>query len=164
MIKRSRSQLQTALLWSLLSLASAAQWCLGRGTEVGLGIILYLISALGFFVWARMTNRQIDINLNQPAKINRNLEIVLVVAMIALASFGRLFELQTIPYGIEGDEAKWTGEVVWLGVRGLVDFSGLYHRDALPTSFYMQTPFHKLFGPSISVSYTHLTLPTSDLV
>ena len=152
MIKRSRSQLQTALLWSLLSLASAAQWCLGRGTEVGLGIILYLISALGFFVWARMTNRQIDINLNQPAKINRNLEIVLVVAMIALASFGRLFELQTIPYGIEGDEAKWTGEVVWLGVRGLVDFSGLYHRDALPTSFYMQTPFHKLFGPSIFIA------------
>ena len=149
MVRRSRSDLQTALLWALLSLAASAQWCLGREPERRMGVVLYLVAALGFFVWARLTNQQIDSSLNQPAHVKRNLEIVLVVAVIALASFGRLFELHTIPYGIEGDEAKWTGEVIWLGIRGLPDLSGLYHRDALPTSFFMQAPFQKLLGPSI---------------
>jgi len=149
LVRRSRGDLHTALLWTLLSLAATAQWCLGREPERGLGGVLYLMAALGFFVWARLTNRHIDASLNQPFHVGRNLEIALVVAVIALASFGRLFELHTIPYGIEGDEAKWTGEVVWLGIRGLPDLSGLYHRDALPTSFYMQTPFQKLLGPSI---------------
>ncbi len=146
-LRRSPCDLRTALLWTLLSLAMAAQWCLGREPERGLGVTLYWIAALGFFVWARLTNRQIDAGLNQPLQMGRKLEIALVVAAIALASFGRLFDLHTLPYGIEGDEAKWTAEVVWLGIRGLPDLSGLYHRDALPTSFYMQTPFQKLLGP-----------------
>lgn len=149
LVRRSRSDLYTALLWTLLSLAMAAQWCIGRELERKLGVWLYLVAAVGFFVWARLTNQQINTSLNQPAHVGRKLEIALVVAIIALASFGRLFELNTIPYGIEGDEAKWTGEVVWLSIRGLPDFSGLYHRDAMPTSFYMQTPFQKLLGPSI---------------
>ena len=149
MLRRSRNDLHTALLWTLLSLAAAAQWCLGREPERGLGVVLYLMAALGFFVWARLTNRQITVNLNSSPHVGRNLEIALVVAVIALAAFGRLFDLRTLPYGIEGDEAKWTGEVVWLGIRGLPDLSGLYHRDALPTSFYMETPFQKLMGPSI---------------
>ena len=149
MVRRSRSDLQTALLWTLLSLAASAQWCLGHEPERRMGVEFYLVAALGFFVWARLTNQQIDFSLNQPARVKRSLEIALVLAVIALASFGRLFELHTIPYGIEGDEAKWTSEVVWLSIRGMPDYSGLYHRDALPTSFYMQTPFQKLLGPSI---------------
>jgi hypothetical protein len=158
MLRRSRADLRTALLWTLLSLAAAAQWCLGKEPERELGIALYLTAALGFFAWARLTNRQIDASLNKPFKIGRNLEIALVLTVVALAAFGRLFDLQTLPYGIEGDEAKWTGEVVWLGIRGLPDLSGLYHRDALPTSFYMQTPFHKLLGPSIFAARLEVAL------
>ncbi len=149
LVRRSPSRIKTALLWTSLSLATCAQWCLGREPEHRMGIELYLAAALGFFIWAQLAKQQIVFSLNQPIYVKRGLEITLVVAVIALASFGRLFELDSIPYGIEGDEAKWTGEVVWLGIRGLPDYSGLYHRDALPVSFFMQTPFHQLLGPSI---------------
>lgn len=69
--------------------------------------------------------------------------------MIAFAAFARFYQLDSFPYGIEGDEAKWTAEVVWLGLRGEPDISALYHRDALPVSFYMQTLFHRIMGPSL---------------
>ncbi len=146
---RSLPRLRTALLWSLLSLAGAAQWCLAREPDRWWGVGLYGLAAAGFLFWAWDARQQARADLTQPARLSRGVEITLVLLLVALAAFGRLYELRTIPYGIEGDEAKWTGEVVWLGVRGLPDLSGLYHRDALPTSFYMQTPFHKLLGPSI---------------
>lgn len=146
---RSLQRLRTALLWGLLGLAGAAQWCLAREPDFWWGVGLYLAAAAGLAFWAWTTRRQSQADVAQPIRLSRGAEIALVLLIMALAVFGRLFELRTIPYGIEGDEAKWTGEVVWLGIRGLPDLSGLYHRDALPTSFYMQTPFHEIFGPSI---------------
>ena len=76
-------------------------------------------------------------------------ELPLLLALLALTAFGRFYALESIPYGIEGDEAKWTSEAVNLGILGEPDVSGEYHRDALPVSFYLQTPFHRLFGASL---------------
>lgn len=156
--RRSLQQLHTALLWGSLSLAGAAQWYLCRELDLRLGIGMYLAAAAGFFYWARQTRKQVAADTHQPVRVSRGLEITLIVAVVALAAFGRLFELRTIPYGIEGDESKWTGEVVSLGLRGLPDLSGLYHRDALPTSFYMQTPFHKILGPSLFAARLEVAL------
>jgi 4-amino-4-deoxy-L-arabinose transferase-like glycosyltransferase len=77
------------------------------------------------------------------------MEVLLVLALLLLTSFNRLYALRTIPYGIEGDEAKWTSEAVNLGIRGTPDSSGEYHRDALPVSYYLQMPLHRLLGPSV---------------
>jgi hypothetical protein len=137
-LKKSPRKIKAGLLWGLLSLASAA---LGAG--------LYLIAGAGFLVWALLNQENISKDVSDPRPFPRWAEIVLVTAVIALAAFARFYQLESVPYGIEGDEAKWTAEVVWLGLRGEPDVSGMYHRDALPVSFYMQTIFHKIMGPSL---------------
>ncbi len=148
-LRRSPRKLQSGLLWSLLSLAASGQWYLAVGPQRTYGVLLYLLVVLGFLLWAVLGRERIQKYINQPIPVSRSLEIVLVIIVTALATFSRLYQLPTIPYGIEGDEAKWTAEIVDLGLRGEVDLTGLYHRDALPVSFYMQILFHKLFGPSI---------------
>ncbi|MER3514589.1 MAG: hypothetical protein C4310_09530, partial [Chloroflexota bacterium] len=61
----------------------------------------------------------------------------------------RLYHIGDIPYGIEGDEAKWTVEAATLAVDGQKVLDAEYHSFWLPVSFAMQAPFHHLLGPGI---------------
>ncbi|MBL8103086.1 MAG: glycosyltransferase family 39 protein [Anaerolineales bacterium] len=148
-LHRSPAKLRFSLLWGLISLAGSAQWMLSSERQFTAGLILYVIAGLGVFLWSGFFSTSVEWDLHKTSPISLRWEIVLVFITLALATFGRMYYLKSIPYGIEGDEAKWTAEVVSLGIRGEPDKLGMYHRDALPTSFYMQTLFHKLFGPSI---------------
>ncbi|MCQ3936525.1 MAG: hypothetical protein DPW18_05690 [Chloroflexi bacterium] len=148
-VRKSPARIRSGLLWGLLSLAGSAQWMVSSGIQLTAGVGLYLIAILGFFLWSRFARNDLVPALDERRTIPLRWEVALVVLTLALAAFGRMYALKTIPYGIEGDEAKWTAEVVSLGIRGEPDSSGLYHRDALPASFYMQTLFHKLMGPSL---------------
>ncbi|MFN8382429.1 MAG: glycosyltransferase family 39 protein [Anaerolineales bacterium] len=146
---RSPLKARFSLLWSSLSLAGSAQWMLSNKSQINTGIILYLLTASGFMLWSQLAKKSINENMDEPHPIAVHTEISLVILVLALATFGRMVFLKSIPYGIEGDEAKWTAEVVSLNIRGEPTKLALYHRDALPTSFYMQTLFHKILGPSI---------------
>lgn len=148
-IRRSAAKLQFSLLWILISLAGSAQWMISGKIQSSTGVILYICTAVGFFLWVKFTKRSIDTDMDEILPIPCRLEVALVILVLTLATFGRMYSLRTIPYGIEGDEAKWTAEVVKLGIRGEPDKLGLYHRNALPISFFMQTLFHKMLGPSI---------------
>ncbi len=149
LIKKSPRKIRTALLWSFMALAGSAQWMISGQIQFAAGVALYLLAAGGFLFWSLINNADLCTDIDGPQPLSKNWEVALVVLIIALATFGRMYQLKTFPYGIEGDEAKWTAEVVWLGVRGEVDLSGLYHRDSLPVSFFMQTLFHRLMGPSL---------------
>jgi hypothetical protein len=149
MVKHSPQKTRAALLWGFMALAGSAQWMVSGEIQLPLGVALYLIAGGGFLFWSLLNNQNLSADLEGPNSLSRNWEATLVVVIIALAIFGRMFALDTVPYGIEGDEAKWTAEIVWLGIRGEPDSNGLYHRDALPVSFYMQTLFHKVMGPSL---------------
>lgn len=149
LIRRSPAKIQFSLLWSLISVAGSAQWMLSSERQFVTGILLYFIAVFGFFLWSSFARILIDSDLDEKQPISFRWEAALVLLVLALATFGRMYALKSIPYGIEGDEAKWTAEVVSLGIRGEPDLFGMYHRDALPTSFYMQTLFHKILGPSI---------------
>jgi 4-amino-4-deoxy-L-arabinose transferase-like glycosyltransferase len=143
---RSRLHSEIALLLASLNIAILAQWNIAKDFQsVGAGF--YAIAVGGFLYWAWFARGRLILDL-EPAPVNRNIELVLVIFLLALTIFGRFYLLENIPYGIEGDEAKWTAEAVNLGILGKPDSSGEYHRDALPVSFYIQTPFHRLFGPS----------------
>ncbi|MCK6568305.1 MAG: hypothetical protein DCC59_11145 [Chloroflexi bacterium] len=148
-VKKSPRKIQAGLLWGLLSLAGAAQWALARDDQRALGAGLYLMAGAGFFVWGLLNRENAQKDISEPRPLPRHVEIALVAGVIAFAAFARFYQLDSFPYGIEGDEAKWTAEVVWLGLRGEPDISALYHRDALPVSFYMQTLFHRIMGPSL---------------
>jgi 4-amino-4-deoxy-L-arabinose transferase-like glycosyltransferase len=157
-IRRSPQKVSTSLLWSLMALAGSAQWMVAEDKQRPIGIVLYLLSGIGFLIWSFRNNQKIGNDIESPSTISKKWEITLVMLVVALAAFGRLYALKSVPYGIEGDEAKWTAEVVSIGIRGEYDSNGLYHRDALPVSFYMQTIFHKLLGPSLYAARLEVAL------
>lgn len=148
-IRKSPRKIQSALLWGTMALAGSAQWMIADQNQLMIGTALYLLAGAGFLVWCLHNLTAINKDIDEPRPISFRWEVTLVIAIVALASFGRLFALDKVPYGIEGDEAKWTAEVVSLGLRGDPDSNGLYHRDALPISFFMQTAFHRFMGPSL---------------
>lgn len=148
-IRKSPRKIQSALLWGTMALAGSAQWMIADEKQLKIGVALYLFAGAGFLIWSLRNLEILNKDIDEPRSIPLHWEVTLVIAIVALASFGRLFALDKIPYGIEGDEAKWTAEVVSLGLRGDPDSNGLYHRDALPISFFMQTVFHRFMGPSL---------------
>ena len=134
--------------FATLNIAFLGQWFLFLDDFRILGRNLYLFAAWGFVFWAwGMREKLPSVLEKRPSR--KNLEVLFLLGLLILTSFTRLYTLQTIPYGIEGDEAKWTSEAVNLGILGKPDSSGEYHRDALPVSFYLQTPLHRLIGPSL---------------
>jgi 4-amino-4-deoxy-L-arabinose transferase-like glycosyltransferase len=147
-LKRSGFGAQFVLLCSSLNLAGAAQWLLHDESTQLNGKILYIIAMYGFAMWAWAAHERLVQNLEK-RPVARRVEVILILGLLLLTSFNRLYTLRTIPYGIEGDEAKWTSEAVNLGIRGVPDSSGEYHRDALPVSYYLQIPLHRLLGPSL---------------
>ena len=153
--KRSRVGAGFVLLAASMNLAILGQWLLlikGAGTENlhGVGRNLYFVAIAGFSLWAWFSRKYLSvINNNKILTAKKGTEIAFVVMLLLLSGFARLYTLRVIPYGIEGDEAKWTSEAVNLGVLGAPDSSGEYHRDALPVSYYLQIPLHRLLGPSL---------------
>lgn len=148
-LRKSPRMANAGLLWGFMSLAGGAQWMLSDGRQLSFGIALYLFAGAGFLVWSLLNLKTLGADIDEARPIPFHWEITLVAAFIALAAFARLYALGSVPYGIEGDEAKWTAEVVSLGLRGDPDLNGMYHRDSLPVSFFMQTLFHKLLEPSL---------------
>ncbi len=147
-IKRSRLGAQIVLLYASLNLAGVGQWLLAADDLQAAGKGLYMVAVFGFGAWAWMARDRLAVDL-EGKPVPRKTEILIVIGLLALASFTRLYALHSVPYGIEGDEAKWTSEAVNLGIRGAPDHSGEYHRDALPVSYYIQMPLQRLLGPSL---------------
>ena len=146
--KRSRAGAEFALLASSLNLAILGQWLLQIEDLSNAGAIYYLIAVYGFLIWGRATHKRIAKKFGQ-RNYAKQKQILFLFLLLFLASFSRFYVLHSVPYGIEGDEAKWTAEAVDLGIRGVPDSSGEYHRDALPVSFFLQMPLHRLIGPSL---------------
>lgn len=145
--RRSRLHAEAALLLSSLTLAMLAQWTLADQEMLGAGAALYGFAVLGIAYWAWLARPRLARDLAPQAPPAWELPVALL--LLALTVFGRFYALGSVPYGIEGDEAKWTSEAVNLGILGAPDTNGEYHRDALPVSFYLQTPFHRLLGASL---------------
>ncbi len=147
--RRSRLRAEAALLLSSLTLAMLAQWTLSNSEIANfIGAALYLVALLGFAYWAWLARLRLSHDL-APSATRHSWELPLLLLLLCITIFGRFYALGSVPYGIEGDEAKWTSEAVNLGILGEPDINGEYHRDALPVSFYLQIPFHRLFGVSL---------------
>jgi len=147
-LKRSGLGAQIGVLCASLNLAGAGQWLLHDEYYRIPGKILYFFAIFGFGIWAWVAHKRLVKDLERKP-VARTVEVLLILGLLLLTSFNRLYALRTIPYGIEGDEAKWTSEAVNIGIRGIPDSSGEYHRDALPVSYYIQIPLHRLLGASL---------------
>jgi hypothetical protein len=147
--KRNGVGAQVVLLCASLNLAGVGQWLLNSRDLQETGKFLYFVAIYGFSMWAWTAHKRLITDLERRPATRRTVEIWVILGLLLLTSFTRLYTLHTIPYGVEGDEAKWTYEAVNLGIRGIPDTSGEYHRDALPVSYYFQIPLHRLLGASI---------------
>lgn len=146
--RRNKFGAQVALLFSGLTLAGLGQWILKDGTLL-MGGVLYGMAALTLITWVWGARQRVAVDLAERGKMLRQNEIWLIIALLGLTAFARLYALPSVPYGVEGDESKWIFEVVELMIDGDYESSAEYHRDALPGSFYMQAPFQRLLGVGI---------------
>jgi len=142
--KKTRSGAEFLLLLSAMNLAVLGQWLISQP----LGIAFYAFASGGFLLWGWQKRKSFSAFL-EPKPRKKTLEIGFVILLLLTTAFSRLYTLERIPYGIEGDEAKWTAEAINLTVRGVPDGAGEYHRDALPVSYYLQTPLQRLLTPGI---------------
>jgi len=115
----------------------------------GLLALLYLLLGIGCALWAWRAGNRWEAGPLAPVRWGRRRELPLVLLVLAVAAFTRFYRIGDIPYGIEGDEAKWTVEAATLAVDGQKVLDAEYHSFWLPVSFAMQAPFHHLLGPGI---------------
>lgn len=144
---RRQQALRTVTLLALPGLALEGQLFLLEG-QLRHGAILYGLTLLGFIVWLLVYRPTSQERHASVPRIGRG-EAALLILVLALTIYARFYALPRIPYGIEGDEAKWTIEVVSVMLDGRHTIQSDYHYSTMPVSFYMQFPFHRLLGPSV---------------
>lgn len=111
--------------------------------------LFYLLLGIGFVLWAWRAGDRWEGGPLAPVRWGWRQELPLVLLVLAVAAFTRLYRIGDIPYGIEGDEAKWTVEAATLAVDGQKVLDAEYHSFWLPVSFVLQASFHHLLGPGI---------------
>lgn len=127
---------------------------LGLGQLAILGIYklpllgIYFPALLVLSIWLTTYTPQVESDLCS-STWSRWRELLLLALALMLTIFARFYRLDIYPYGIEGDESKWTIEVIGVMIDGTYPVSADLHMATVPLSFYMQAPFHYLFGASL---------------
>ncbi|MGH2592499.1 MAG: ArnT family glycosyltransferase, partial [Anaerolineae bacterium] len=145
--RRIKPAISASIALGCVLLALQAQVYVMRQQQ-NAGVALYLFAGAVFGVWL-LANRKTP-NLETPPGLSRRAELILLTLVLAVTVFGRIYDLKRTPYGIDGDESKWTVEVVSVMVDGRDELGSEYHRRYLPMSFWMQAPFHWIVGPGLT--------------
>jgi hypothetical protein len=146
-IRRNLQFAKINLLLAAVGLAALGQLA-NLGIYSDFRFLLYVMAAFFFAIWILGYREHLKVDLLTERWPIR-LEILLLLIPIAVTIWARFGALQEIPYGIEGDESKWTVEVVAAMIDGEFPHSTAYHLSSVPVSFYMQAPFHHILGPSL---------------
>jgi len=133
-----------AIALATLFVAAEAELVGLAGWPAGGGLLFAAAMAVAGVWWQRFGA---SAPLENGVVLPRRIEVAAVVALLALTAFLRLVYLESVPYGIEGDESKWTTDVVRTMIDGTQ--AGPSALGAVPMSYYMQAPFHRVLGPSI---------------
>ncbi len=142
----TRSAIEAATLAAALGLLGLGQLAL---FDLHPRPALSLVPGLALaFVWAWDYRLRLagDLDRSAPPRLH---ELALVGLVLGLTAFLRLYGLRFVPYGIEGDEAKWLVEVIRAMVYGSYPEGTELHLYTMPGSFFMQAPFHRLLGPGL---------------
>lgn len=143
----TQQALSASLAIVSLLLALQAQALVMRG-EHETGALFYVVAGELFIVWI-LSNSSHTAPISSTG-LSRRTELVLLSLVLAVTIFARIYDLKRMPYGIDGDESKWTVEVVAEMVDGEFTSSSEYHRRYLPVSFWMETPFQWVMGAGLT--------------
>jgi hypothetical protein len=108
-----------------------------------------IMAGVAVIAWVSTYRLHMMQDVQPAAKLSPAFEVVLLLLAMIPTIVGRTVRLSTTPYGIEGDELKWTVEVVRSMVDGEFVEATEYHLSSLPVSFYLEAPFHRILGPSL---------------
>lgn len=145
--KESLVPARISLLIAAFGLASLGQLEL-LGYFNGDGLWLYISALCLFMVWVWLAYPDTQ-SLFSQANWSPLKETAFLVGACLLTIFARFYAIGAIPYGIEGDESKWSVEVISAMRYGEYPHSTAYHLGAVPLSFWMQAPFLIVLGPTV---------------
>ncbi len=143
LLKR-RAGARAAGLLFCLGLAGWAQVYVAQ-RRFAVGALLYGAAVVVLVVWhVRFARR--EAGPAWPFALERRTEMALLAIVLAVAFLARFAAINRVPYGIEGDESKWTYETAAEMIAGQHLGSSEYHLKYLPVSFYAEAIFFRLFG------------------
>ncbi|HEY4688352.1 MAG TPA: glycosyltransferase family 39 protein [Anaerolineae bacterium] len=145
--RRMADAIAAAVITLSALLALQAQVHVQRG-EPDAALAFYVGAGALFCVWMLITRK-----MTAPASsLSRRVELTLLTIVLAVTIFARIYEIKRMPYGTDGDETKWTIEVVSTMVDGstLTGMGAEYHRRYLPMSFWLQAPFQWTMGVGLT--------------
>jgi hypothetical protein len=152
--RRWRAALSAAIVIVCALAALQAQvWLMTD--HLGPGTALYLMAGVLFLGWAFFTRRVRRAGINQSDSekskgLAPRLELALLLIILIVTIFGRVYDIKRVPYGVDGDESIWTIEVVASKIDNQSALSSDYHYRNVPMSYWMETPFQWLLGPGLT--------------
>lgn len=138
---------RSSILVAALGLANLGQLEL-LGYFEGSGLWLYISALFLFIVWVSLAYPN-TIEIFNDASWPPLKEAAFLLAACLLTIFVRFYAIGAVPYGIEGDESKWSVEVISAMRDNSYPHSTAYHIGAVPLSFWMQAPFLIAVGPTV---------------
>lgn len=133
------------LLIAIIALAVMAQAFMYYGIFTS-GIFFYLLSMIGFFLWAGANPSSIQA-ITRPLHLNRQSWLVLLGIVILLTVSSRFFNLNSRVYGLDADETKWNVQA-WQSqiLHGDVTAFFIKHYQYQPVDFWVRSIFLRIFG------------------
>ena len=144
---RRRDGIKPAILLLLFGLAGLGQVFIGQRAWAA-GGVLYALAAVLLACWLLILRGDRGSDLPQKGRLSRKIEILLVLAILVVAAFARLGRLDQVPYGIEGDEAKWSVQVAAEMFADEQRWDSDFRREYVPYSYWVEAFFYRLMGIS----------------
>ena len=127
-----------------VALAATGELFVLRGDYVP-GGPLYGAAVIVFLAWL-WRFREWDLDVGHFLRWRGRTEWLLFALVAVVIVFGRLYLVGDYPYGLEGDESKWTWEAGHIFYSDERPEGASYHLKYLPVSFYQERIFFELFG------------------
>ena len=158
-IWRRRAGVRPAALVVIFGLAAWGQVFVGRQEWVP-AAALYAAAALLLALWLLVlrgdqvkaetkAEAEVKVEPSQAGGMSRRTEILLVVLVVLVAAFARFYRFDRVPYGIEGDEAKWSTQTAAEMFAGASRWDSDYRHERVPYTYWVEAFFYRLMGISL---------------
>ena len=166
LIWRRTAGIKPALLVVTFGLAAWGQVFVGRREWVA-GAVLYGAAAILLTLWLLalrgdrgLVEAGADVKTEplQANGLSRRTEILLVILVVLVAAFARFYRFDQVPYGIEGDESKWSTKVAAYVFAGENWWDAEYVHKYVPYTFWVEPLFFRLMGISLHTARWQVAL------
>lgn len=154
---KRKDGLAPAALVLAFGLAGWGQVFIGSQSWVP-GLVLYGAGAVALLLWLLLLRGEGGFDLPQPGVVARRSEIALFLLVILVAAFARFYRFDQVPYGIEGDESKWSVQTAAQMFAHETRWDSDYRYQYVPYTYYVEGFFYRTLGISIHTARFQVAL------